>query len=240
MKITTLLSPNNVEELYFTNKVTVVIDVLRASSTIVTALSNGAKEVIPVSTIEFAMKNSSKESLSSLTILAGERNSQKIDGFALGNSPLEFSKTNVSGKSVVLFTTNGTKAVVKAKYSKYLLIASFLNAKAIIKEIESKEDIIILCAGNNGMFSYEDSVCAGYIINKLCNKLNILEIDDASKTCLLLYKNSKNDLTEVIFNTEHGKKLNNLGFKADIEYSVQKNLLEVIPVFSAGSIKQKN
>ena len=122
MKINTLLSPLNVDELYFTNKTTIVIDVLRASTTIITALANGAKEIIPVNSIEFAVKVSG-DTFSSLTLLGGERNTKKIDGFALGNSPLEYTEEIVKGKSIVFFTTNGTKAIVKA------VMAAMLRAK---------------------------------------------------------------------------------------------------------------
>ena len=113
MKIRTLLSPLNVEELYFTKKTTVVIDVLRATTTIVTALHNGAKEIIPVSSIEFAMKISGGGQM----LLGGERNAEKIDGFTFGNSPLEYTEEAVKGKSIILFTTNGSKALVRAKFS---------------------------------------------------------------------------------------------------------------------------
>ena len=106
MLVNVLLSPNNVDELHFTGKTTVVIDVLRATSVIVEALNNGAKEVIPVGSIDFAMKIS-VNAHGGQTLLCGERNTKKIDGFDLGNSPQEFIKGIVYGKSVVLFTTNG-------------------------------------------------------------------------------------------------------------------------------------
>ena len=110
MKTHTLLLPANADELFFTKKNTVVIDVLRATTTIVTALNNGAKEIIPVNSIEFAMKVSGN-TFSGHTLLGGERNTKKIEGFALGNSPLEYSPEIVNGKSIVLFTTNGSKAI---------------------------------------------------------------------------------------------------------------------------------
>jgi len=102
MKINTLLTPLSVDDLFFTKKNVVVIDVLRASTTIVTALSNGAKEIIPVGSVEFAMKISG-DSFKGHTLLGGERNTKKIEGFALGNSPLEYVKDIVNGKSIGLF-----------------------------------------------------------------------------------------------------------------------------------------
>lgn len=239
MNIKTLLSPLNVEEIYFTNKTTVVIDVLRATTTIVTALANQAKEIIPVSAIEFAMKVSG-DTFSGQTLLAGERNTQKIDGFSLGNSPLEFTTEIVKGKSIVFYTTNGSKAIVKAKYSSTLIISSFLNVSSVAKSISKSEDIVILCSGNNGLFSFEDSVCAGALIDELFEISGDINIDDASKTCLFLYLKNKKRLKKMLSETEHGIKLVDSGFDKDIEYASQKNIFNIVPLYLKGSIKLIN
>lgn len=236
MKINTLLSPFNVDELYFTNKTTVVIDVLRATTTIVTALNNGAKEIIPVGSIEFAMKVSG-DTFSGQTLLAGERNTQKIDGFSLGNSPLEYIHEVVNGKTIVLFTTNGSKAIVKAKYSSKLLISSFLNTSSIARELMDSNEIVIMCSGNNGLFSFEDSACAGDLIDELRELNEDIKLDDASKTCHFLFKKNKKKLKKMLMETEHGKKLMESGFKNDLVYAAQKNTIDVIPAYDSGSIK---
>ena len=236
MKINTLLSPLNVEDLYFTKKTTIVIDVLRATTTITTALNNGAKEIVPVNSIEFAMKVSG-DTFSGQTLLAGERNTKKIDGFALGNSPFEFTKDVVDSKSIVFFTTNGSKAIVKAKYSSELILSSFLNGRAVANHLKDNDEIVILCSGNNGLFSYDDSVCAGFLIQEI-NDLKVeTELDDASKVCQLLYQKSSADLTNMLMETEHGLNLIGKGFESDISYSAQKNILSVIPYYDSGSIK---
>lgn len=236
MKINTLLSPLNVEELYFTNKTTVVIDVLRATTTIINALNNGAKEIIPVGSIEFAMKVSG-DTFSGQTLLAGERNTKKIEGFSLGNSPSEYSSEIVRGKSIVLFTTNGSKAIVKAKYSSTLLISSFLNADSIAKHISDNSDIVILCSGNNGLFSFEDSVCAGFLISEIKRLKTDVILDDASKTCLFLYKKNSKRLEKMLMETEHGEKLISQGFKEDLKFAAKIKSIDVIPIYEAGSIK---
>lgn len=237
MKIITLLSPLNVEELYFTNKTTVVIDVLRATTSIVTAIANGAKDIIPVGSIEFAMKVSG-DTFSGQTLLAGERNTKKIEGFSLGNSPLEYKSETVDGKTIVLFTTNGSKAIVKAKYSNLLFISSFLNADSIAKCISKKEEVVILCSGNNGLFSFEDSVCAGDLINEIKSLGIDLELDDASKTCLFLYDKNKKRLNKMLAETEHGRKLIEGGFSEDIEFASQKNIFDIVPSYQKGTITQ--
>lgn len=238
MKIRTLLSPLNVDELFFTKKTTVVIDVLRASTTIISALDNGAKEIIPVNSIEFAMKVSG-DTFSGHTLLGGERNSIKIDGFSLGNSPLEYCSEIVNGKSIIFFTTNGSKAIVKAKYSSKLIIAAFINSASVAKKLSDSPEVIIMCSGNNGLFSFEDSVCAGGLINDF-KKLKIeTELDDASKTCYFLYKKNENRLTEMLLETEHGAKLVESGFIGDINFSAQKNMSESVPIYNSGTIKLK-
>ena len=161
MKINVLFSPVGADELSFTGKTTVVVDVLRASSTIVTALYNGAREVVPVATVEFAVKVSGGM-FGGQTLLGGERHTQKIEGFALGNSPLEYSPELVAGKTIVLYTTNGSKAIVKAKFSENLFVCSFLNIGAVVKHLISlNKDFEILCAGRYNHYSMEDTICAG-------------------------------------------------------------------------------
>lgn len=236
MKTQTLLSPANAEELFFTKKTTVVIDVLRATTTIITALNNGAKEIIPVGSIEFAMKVSGN-TFSGHTLLGGERNTKKIDGFALGNSPLEYSPEIVLGKSIILFTTNGSKAIVKAKYSSRLFICSFLNVASLAKQVADSNEVVILCSGNNGLFSYEDAICAGNLIDELLNLNLEIELSDACRTCHILYNKSKDDLVEALTKTEHGAKLIENGFEPDIIYSAQSNIIETIPFFEKGTIQ---
>ena len=237
MKINTLLTPLSAEELYFTKKNVVVIDVLRATSTIVTALHNGAKEIIPVSSVEFAMAVSGN-SFKGHTLLGGERNNIKIEGFALGNSPLEYKREIVEGKSIVLFTTNGSRAIVKAKYASNLFILSFLNAAAIKeKMLEINEDWEILCSGNNGRFSYEDSACAGMLISLIHNADKNIELDDASKICKLIYEKHKKSIKKMLKETEHGKKLIESGFIDDLDFAAQQNIADFVPFYQTGVIK---
>lgn len=236
MRTQTLLSPANADELFFTKKTTVVIDVLRATTSIITALNNGAKEIIPVGSIEFAMKVSGN-TFSGHTLLGGERNTKKIEGFALGNSPFEYTPEVVKGKSIILFTTNGSKAIVKAKYSSQLFICSFLNVASLAKQVANSPELVILCSGNNGLFSYEDAICAGNLIDELM-KFNVkIELSDACRTSHLLFNESKNNLGDALANTEHGIKLIENGFEPDIVYSAQSNIVDVIPIYEKGTIQ---
>jgi len=237
MKLDVLFSPVQADELFFTGKTTIVIDVLRASSTIITALTNGAKEVVPVGTIEFAVKVSGGI-FGGQTLLGGERNTKKIEGFALGNSPAEYSKEIVSGKSIVFYSTNGSRAIVKAKYSANLFVCSFNNLSAIAKHlIQLNEDVIILCSGNNNFFSLEDSVCAGMLISELVNVNKNAGLNDSSKCALTLFKSFGKNILKLLSETDHGELLITNGFESDLEACAKLNSTEVIPHYSANVLK---
>jgi 2-phosphosulfolactate phosphatase len=237
MKINVHFSPSGLEELWFTGKNTVVIDVLRATSTIITALSNGAKEIIPVASVEFAVKVSGGM-FGGLTLLGGERNTKKIEGFALGNSPLEYSPEIVTGKSIILFTTNGTKAIVKAKFSKNVLICSFLNISAVAAKLqEISDDVEILCSGRNTFFSLEDAVCAGKLVTELTKESESHILSDTARASIALNKSFGKSIPKMMAETEHGKLLIENGFEEDIKFCGKINTVENIPHFSGNVIK---
>jgi 2-phosphosulfolactate phosphatase len=237
MKLNVIFSPVQSDELFFTGKTTVVIDVLRASSTIITALENGAKEVIPVGTIEFAVKVSGGM-FGGQTLLGGERNTKKIEGFALGNSPSEYTKEIVSGKTIVFYSTNGSKAIVKAKYSENLFICSFSNINALSDHlVKLNEDVLVLCSGNNNFFSLEDSVCAGKLVQEILNKNSKINLTDSSNAALAISKTFGKDIKKMLSNTEHGQVLINNGYEDDMVLCAKLNGSVTIPVYSANALK---
>lgn len=237
MKLDVLFSPIQADELFFTGKTTVVIDVLRASTTIITALTNGAKEVVPVGTIEFAVKVSGGI-FGGQTLLGGERNTKKIEGFALGNSPFEYTKEIVNGKSIVFYSTNGSRAIVKAKYSANLYLCSFNNIKAVAKQLKKLgEDVIILCSGNNNFFSLEDSVCAGMLVSELLSSNKKVELTDSSNAASALFKSFGKNILKMLTESDHGQLLINNGFKDDLKACAELDSTEVIPVYSGNTIR---
>ncbi|MEW6652838.1 MAG: 2-phosphosulfolactate phosphatase [Bacteroidota bacterium] len=238
MKINVHYSTQHLDELYFAGKTSVVIDVLRATSVIVTALANGAKEVIPVGTVDFAMKVSGN-AFSGQTLLCGERNTKKIEGFVLGNSPLEFSQEVVNGKSIILYTTNGSKTVVKAKFSENLFAVCFLNLTAAAKHLVNlNKDVEILCSGNNGNFSLEDAVCAGKLVTEIFTLNQEAELTDSSKASIVLAKSTGKNILKMLKESEHGRLLIENGFAADIKTCSLYGVKDVIPYFVSGSLKK--
>jgi len=240
MKTNVLISPVNADELYFTGKTTVVIDVLRASTTIIAALANGAREVIPVATVEFAVKVSGGM-FGGQTLLGGERNTKKIEGFALGNSPVEYVTEVVDNKTIVFYTTNGSKAIVKAKFSQNLFVCSFVNLKNLADILfKLNEDVEILCAGNNNLFCMEDTVCAGKLIEELIKLNSDIGLSDSARAAVVLSKSFGKNIYKMLSETEHGRLLIANGFEEDLKFCSNSNIYKIVPIYVGNVIKSLN
>jgi 2-phosphosulfolactate phosphatase len=241
MKIDVCFDPFELDELELRGKNIIVVDVLRSSTTIVIALNNGAREIIPVESIENAVKISGSL-FGDVTLRGGERNGKMIQGFNLGNSPLEYTEAMVKGKSIIFCTTNGSVAMYKSRFAQNLAIGSFVNISTVvefIKEIQS--DFLIICAGKANTvsnFSLEDTVCAGMIVQKLSADKGInLELTDSSLASQVLYKTYGKLLLKLMKNTEHGKYLLEIGFLEDIKVATAIDSYPVLPVLSGNVIK---
>jgi 2-phosphosulfolactate phosphatase len=224
----------------FTDQEVVVIDVLRATSVIVHALSQGAKEILPVATIKEAFQKM-KTFPSGSTLLGGERESRKIKGFDLGNSPKEYAGERVKGKKLILTTTNGTKAFYLVSSGKEILVGSFFNIGAIAQIcIELGRDLLIFSSGDEGSFSLEDSICGGMLIELITKRRKkSISLTDASNGAQILYQKFKDNLLEAFYLSHHGKELIKHGFGDDLAYCAQTDITDVVPVFRDGVIRAK-
>ncbi|MDA0987123.1 MAG: 2-phosphosulfolactate phosphatase [Bacteroidetes bacterium] len=238
MKIKVRFSSSGIDELAMKDCNICVIDVFRSSTTIATALNNGAREVIPVGSIENAVKVSSSL-MGEVVIRAGERGGKMIDGFNLGNSPAEFTEEAVKGKAIIYCTTNGTVTITKTRYAKKLIIGGFVNISAITNYIFStNEDWEIICAGREEEFSIEDTVCAGMLINLLQNQNQFpLVLNDCALASLQLYKTYSKKINSLANISEHGKYLKTLGFENDLMFCLAIDSIPVIPIYSDNVIK---
>jgi 2-phosphosulfolactate phosphatase len=241
MRIDVTFSSGQLDELQLRDKNIIVIDVLRSSTTIAVALHNGAREIIPVASIESAVKISGSL-FGEVTLRGGERNGKIIDGFNLGNSPKEYSFSNVSGKSIIFCTTNGSVAMHKSRYARNLAIGSFVNATAIADYIrEINGDFLIVCAGRAGAlgnFSIEDAVCAGMILHKLSEEKSAnVEMSDAARASHLLYKNLGRTLPKLLKTSDHGRYLTEIGFADDLRICAAVDTVPVLPVLMGTVIK---
>ena len=213
---------------------------LRASTTVITALNNGAREIIPVNTIESAVKVSGNL-FGDVVLRGGERNGKMIEGFNLGNSPFEYTAESVKGKSIIFYTTNGAPAMWKARYAKNLLIAGFVNITAVVNKIkEIKDDIYILCAGKQTQFCIEDAVCAGMLTKLLIDDEETeTDFNDSAVAAVALFKNFSKNLLKMARTCDHGKYLIEIGFDKDIEFCTNIDTFDVVPELSANVLKVK-
>jgi 2-phosphosulfolactate phosphatase len=220
------------------NKTIVVIDVLRATSVIVHALSQGAAEIIPVTTVEEAshlVKTFPKGS----TLLGGERESQRIQGFDFGNSPKEYTAERVKGKRVILTTTNGTKAFHSVAGAEDVLVGSFLNIRATVQRcLDLGRDILFFPSGDEGRFSLEDVVCGGMLIDLIAKKSDThIDLTDASSSACIVYQRFEGSLVGALHLSNHGKDLMALGLGEDLFYCAQTDITDLVPTFRDGVIR---
>jgi 2-phosphosulfolactate phosphatase len=222
------------------DRVVVVIDVLRATSVMVHAMSQGALEIIPVATVEEAFQMV-KTFPSGATLLGGERGSKKIPGFDLGNSPKEYVAERVSGRKLILTTTNGTKAFHLVSSGREILVGSFFNIGAIAQRcLGLDKDLFIFPSGDEGGFSLEDTICGGMLVDLITKKRQKpVSLNDASQCARILYKRFEANLLEAFHLSLHGKELINQGFGEDLIYCTQINITDIVPEFKNGVIKVK-
>lgn len=212
-------------------KTVVVIDTLRATSVITTALANGARSVKCV--MEPGDALALKAHYPAL-LLGGERNSLKIQGFDFSNSPLEYTKEAVSGKELVMTTSNGTKTLLKSGAGEHVLIGCLLNAGAVMrKALELGQDIVFVNAGTAGQFSLDDFITVGALLHEA--KID-LELSDAARGALLLYEGHP-DIHSALSHCLHYNRLKSLGLERDLEYCLSINRFSIVPVYKDGLVR---
>ncbi|MCX7984707.1 MAG: 2-phosphosulfolactate phosphatase [Bacteroidetes bacterium] len=241
MKIDVSFSIAPFDELQLRGKNIVVIDVLRASTTTTVALANGAREIIPVASIESAVKISGSL-FGDVTLRGGERNGKMIDGFNLGNSPLEYTEEMVKGKSIIYCTTNGSVAMAKSRYANRMVVGSFVNMTTVVEYIATvNDDFLLICAGRAdgiGNFSLEDVVCAGMVITKLEKEKGcVLDLSDSSRAARALYKSFGRSLYKMLRESEHGKHLIDIGYADDLKVCASVDSVPVLPQLVGTSVR---
>ncbi len=219
----------------------VVIDVLRASTTVVTALQNGCRSIIPVTTLSEALKTAT---CYPGALLAGERKTLKPPHFDLGNSPLEYYPQRVLDKEIILTTTNGTRALRTIENAESVVVAALVNLQAVAGFLlKSKKDVLICCAGTEGAFSLEDTLCATLLIRELVEKNPDFTLTESAYwhvnalQFLIEKKDAQTDfVNRLIERSEHARRLIKLGFAEDVAFCARLNVMEVVPRFIDGKL----
>ncbi|MBB5635854.1 2-phosphosulfolactate phosphatase [Pedobacter cryoconitis] len=234
-KIEVCLTPALIDLYAIEHSIVVVIDILRATSSMVYGIDNGAQAIIPVAQVEECMSYADKGYL-----LAAERNGEIVEGFDFGNSPFSYTAEKVAGKTIVLTTTNGTKALHLArKRASRVVIGSFLNLGALCEWLKTQEkDVLLLCAGWKDQFNLEDTIFAGAVVSEL--RQGFTHYDDASVAAEDLYLLAKDDLRAYIHKSSHSHRMVALNIEEDVKFCLQTNICQTIPVLEGDQLVALN
>jgi 2-phosphosulfolactate phosphatase len=234
MRVDVFFGPHELVASDVVNRVVAVVDVLRASTSIAVALANGARAVIPLASSEEVVSRANLLARSEVK-LAGERRMQPIPGFDVGNSPREFTREAVEGKTILMSTTNGTIAVLATQGARDVVIASYVNFSAVASMLRAAlrggADVAILCAGQEKRFAIEDAACAGLFVQQITEKQAKAEINDAAQAAMLIDKKFGSNLKRLLRQSAHGTALADAGFGEDLTSCGALDAYPVVPVF---------
>lgn len=215
------------------NSIVVIIDVLRATSTICTVLYNGAARVIPVASVPECI--SIGEQLGGNAVTAGERDGQVAEGLLHGNSPFEYPREFIQDKTLVLTTTNGTKLLHMAKDAIEIITGSFPNLSAVCDYLVAQGKPVILgCAGWKDRVNMEDTLFAGAVVSRIREHFTV--DCDSAIAAASLYEISKDNIQEVMKEASHYRRLAKYGLEKDIQYCLTPDGANVLPIFRNGEL----
>ncbi|MDQ3607006.1 MAG: 2-phosphosulfolactate phosphatase [Gemmatimonadota bacterium] len=236
MRFDVVLTPGELSQTEVSGRAAVVIDVLRASSSIVEALAAGAKAIYPVGSIEEALRLANTFGRDDV-LLSGERKCLPIEGFDLGNSPREFTAERVAGKTLVMTTTNGTHAMSLTSGAERVFIGSLLNLEAIVEElVRTETDPVLVCSGRERRLALEDVVCAGAMAARLLERRpGAWQLNDGALAALALTE--KFGTGEDLFaRTAAGQAISGAGLGEDLAFCAQTDRHAILPVLQNRNI----
>ena len=230
MKLEVHFTPDELTGVDIREHVAIVVDVLRATSVIAQALASGARLIYPAGTTEEAVRLGQNLDRSQ-RVLCGERGGLRIEGFDLGNSPLEFTPDAIGERTLVMTTTNGTPALIAASTARRTLAASFLNLGAIARAVAPDDAVTIVCAGRERRFALEDAVCAGMLIERVTQDRPDVDgrMNDGARAALALAQRYGGDLDAMLRSTAAGRQLIEIGHEHDVVYCAGIDQLDVVP-----------
>jgi 2-phosphosulfolactate phosphatase len=237
VKIDVVYAPNAVSPADLAGRTVVVVDVLRATTTIAVALANGAKAVLPAASTDEALRIAQNLERDAV-VLAGERKSVRIPGFALGNSPSEFGPDAVAGKTIVMTTSNGTAALIAAQGAREIIAGAAVNFTTVVDRaraaLEQHGDVVILCAGGDKQFALEDAFAAGRLTKALLPEggLRRVTVNDGAVAALELARHYGDRWVRALRASAHGRELVELGFRADLETCAAQDTHPVLPLYA--------
>jgi 2-phosphosulfolactate phosphatase len=235
-RLAVLFTPAEIDEGRLPGGGTAVVDVLRATSVIPTALAAGAIRIIPTGSVDEAMALRAAFPPRS-SLLSGEREGKRISGFDLGNSPREYSADMVRGKTLVYLSTNGAPTVLRAGSAALLITASFVNAAAAVTALaEGPGDVTLVASGNEGRACLEDVACCGLLAERLGEADPAFVPDDGAVMAGAIWRSWNGDLRGLLAASRHGKYLIALGFAGDLDDCACLDTLALVPRFREGEL----
>ncbi len=211
----------------------IVIDVLRAATSIIMALHHGAKYVIPVATIEGAIDLASQLPRDDV-FLCGEREGKLIEGFDLGNSPTDYTREKVRARRLIFGSTNGSPTLIKASAARSVFLCGFTNLNAVIDatlKLKNPFPLAILCAGKHSRFAIEDAVCGGLFIQRMLKQLSEkVVLNDAAQAADLIARKRGSNILQLLRNCDHGRYLREIGMEEDLSHCAADSTHSVVPV----------
>ena len=227
MKIDAYFTAAEVDPSTLLEATVVVVDVLRATTTMVEALANGARGIYPTSSTEDAVRLAQSFGRED-ALLCGERKGQKVEGFDLGNSPREFTREAVAGKRLVMSTTNGTRAFAVGQDGARLLACAFTNLSAVARAVASDPEVVVICAGRDDEFSLDDALCAGHLIGKILEGLEgEPDLNDAARAARILAV-SRKPTRKFLAETWGGRALIEIGLGDDLDVCAEVDRHDVV------------
>jgi 2-phosphosulfolactate phosphatase len=234
VRLDVFFSPLQVRPGDTAGRLVAIVDVLRASTTVATALGNGARSVIPLEGADEVISRS-REFARSQILLAGEQKMHPITGFDLGNSPSEFGPEVVEGKTILITTTNGTRTLLGVQGARDIVIASYVNFTAVLTMMKvaagTNTDIAIICAGEEGIFTLEDSACAGRYVRAIPKRADSVQVNDAATASVLIEKKYGDNIAKVFKESTHGQALQKAGFGDDLAAAAEVDSYPVVPIY---------
>jgi 2-phosphosulfolactate phosphatase len=239
MRLDVFFSPIQVKPSDTQARLVLIVDVLRASTTVATALGNGAKTVIPLEAPDDVITRS-REFHRSQIVLAGEQRMYPITGFDLGNSPQAFQPKVVEGKTILITTTNGTRTLLGVQGARDIVIASYVNFTAVLAMMKvaarSNTDIAIICAGEEGSFTLEDAACAGRYVRAIPKRADSVQVNDAASASVLIEKKYGENIAKLFKESTHGQALEAAGFGDDLAAAAEVDSYPVVPIYQERQI----
>jgi 2-phosphosulfolactate phosphatase len=239
MKIDVLWTPHELEHVAVQDRTAVLIDVLRAATSMITEIHHGARSVVPADSTEEAMRLANSLGRGEV-LLSGERGGIRIEGFDLGNSPAEYTPDVVDSRTIVMSTTNGTRVLASMAAARRVYVAAFANLSVVAGRLrETEEDALVVCAGRAGRVSVDDALCAGMLVEACTSRgqrgaagqLSQNALGDGAIAAVALAQEFAPVTVEFLRATAAGRGLETIGQGDDIELCARIDSMPEIPIF---------